>query len=348
MPKKRSRRPSQETVKKGKDSVEEILPTLQEEKKGKTFRKLSWEVMLMNATCKMFRRGLREYKEYEFAAALTRTDKERADTMQADKKYRHLTFGISRFKSSQDRFPWKGIRITQKRPEWRTQEEIKQLRRILLSLPSYLGYSINLQLMLAKVIRFERFGRRRVILRLGDPGYSFYFIYSGSVAITKDKDGSSAFIDSEPIILRRGVAFGEVALIQGSHRNATVVCMEDTELLAVDKEDFFANKLDVEQAKELKYRCDFFRSHALFASWSDQLIENVGGICKTEEYHHGQAIIDDSSAMASITFVTKGSCEMFRLVKLINCPSYHKWINQHMDQYQPTPAKSDPSMYCST
>ncbi|KAJ1186584.1 hypothetical protein NDU88_003365 [Pleurodeles waltl] len=47
--------------------------------------------------------------------------------------------------------------------------------------------------------------------------------------------------------------------MKGSRRNATVVCMEDTELLAVDKEDFFANKLDVEQAKELKYRYDFFR-----------------------------------------------------------------------------------------
>ncbi|XP_069077678.1 cyclic nucleotide-binding domain-containing protein 2-like [Pleurodeles waltl] len=159
----------------------------------------------------------------------------------------------------QDHFPSKGLRITQKRPEWRTQEEVKQLRRILLVLPSYHRYSFNLQLMLAKVIRFERFGRRRVVLRLGHRGNSFYFIYSGSVAITKDKDGGSAFIDSEPIILRKGVAFGEVALMKGSRRNATVVCMEDTELLAVDKEDFFANKLDVEQAKELKYRYDFFR-----------------------------------------------------------------------------------------
>ncbi|KAJ1186585.1 hypothetical protein NDU88_003366 [Pleurodeles waltl] len=37
-----------------------------------------------------------------------------------------------------------------------------------------------------------------------------------------------------------------------------------------------------------------------------------------------------------------GSCELLRLVELINCPSYHKWINQHTDHDQQTPTKSDP------
>lgn len=50
-----------------------------------------------------------------------------------------------------------------------------------------------------------------------------------------------------------------MALIKGLKRNATVVCMEETELMVIDKEDFFANKMDVELKREFEYRFNFFR-----------------------------------------------------------------------------------------
>lgn len=48
-------------------------------------------------------------------------------------------------------------------------------------------------------------------------------------------------------------------MIKTLRRNATVVCMEETELMVVDKEDFFANKMDVELKREFDYRFRFFR-----------------------------------------------------------------------------------------
>ncbi|XP_069471620.1 cyclic nucleotide-binding domain-containing protein 2-like [Ambystoma mexicanum] len=347
MKKRRSLRGSQDVSKmqsrlnKEKGIEEEAVQPIAEVKKRKTLKRLSWEIMTKCIVTKILRKGLPEFKDYDIAEAIARTDKERRDILEQGLKYRHLTFGLSRFKSRQDHFPNKAVKITWKKPEWRTQEELKYIRSLLQPLPSFQKYSSDLQLMLAKVIRFERFGRRRVILKMGHPGHSFYFIYSGAVAITKDKDGASAFIDSEPIILRRGFAFGEVALIKDSHRNATVVCMEETELLAVDKEDFFANKLDLLQANELKYRYDFFRSLDLFASWSDQLIENIVGRCKTHRYHYGEVIIWDSNATNSLIFISKGSCELLRLVDLTDCPSYHKWLSKHTDQHLP-PTQSQP------
>ena len=50
-----------------------------------------------------------------------------------------------------------------------------------------------------------------------------------------------------------------MALIKGLRRNATVVCMEETELMVIDKEDFFANKMDVELKREFDYRFSYFR-----------------------------------------------------------------------------------------
>lgn len=51
----------------------------------------------------------------------------------------------------------------------------------------------------------------------------------------------------------------ELGLMSPSVRRATVVCMEETEFLVVDREDFFANKLDQEFQKDAQHRFEFFR-----------------------------------------------------------------------------------------
>jgi hypothetical protein len=50
-----------------------------------------------------------------------------------------------------------------------------------------------------------------------------------------------------------------MGLLSAGVRRATVVCMEETEFLVVDREDFLANKLDDEIQKESQYRFGFFR-----------------------------------------------------------------------------------------
>lgn len=51
----------------------------------------------------------------------------------------------------------------------------------------------------------------------------------------------------------------DLALIKGLRRNATVVCMEETQLLVMDKKDFSNNRMEMELKKEYEYRFNFFR-----------------------------------------------------------------------------------------
>lgn len=51
----------------------------------------------------------------------------------------------------------------------------------------------------------------------------------------------------------------ELGVLTPSLRRATVVCMEETEFLVVDREDFLANKLDQEFQKDAQHRFEFFR-----------------------------------------------------------------------------------------
>nr|XP_033787792.1 cyclic nucleotide-binding domain-containing protein 2-like isoform X2 [Geotrypetes seraphini] len=225
-------------------------------------------------------------------------------------------------------FPEKAIEIASHRPEERSPEDISFIRSVMRGIHSFRHYSNAMQLMLARVIHYKRFGKRRVVVRKGHRGDSFYFVFSGVIAVTQDEDGTSALLDPEPILLRKGASFGEVALLKGLRRNATVVCMEETEFLVVDRDEFFRNRLDQELQKELEYRFSFFRSLDLFSSWSDEALEKLAQHCKTEECHHSRVIVNDTSETKNIIFITKGRCDVLRLVDLSRCPSYLKWIKR--------------------
>lgn len=47
-----------------------------------------------------------------------------------------------------------------------------------------------------------------MIVKKGQRGNSFYFIYLGTVAVTEDEDGSSAFLEPHPTLLQKGSCFG--------------------------------------------------------------------------------------------------------------------------------------------
>ena len=127
------------------------------------------------------------------------------------------------------------------KPEDRTDADVMNLVHLMQPLKSFRKYSQKKQKLLAKIVRYESFGRRRVVIRKGHIGMSFYLIYSGTVAIVIQGDEDKAFSnDSAPAnIMKRGDSFGELALVKAAARSATVVCTEKTEFFVIDKDAFF-------------------------------------------------------------------------------------------------------------
>ncbi|TKC39331.1 hypothetical protein EI555_002431 [Monodon monoceros] len=289
---------------------------------------LTMDIIRMNRVCRMFRQGLRGLREYQIIETAHR--KHPIFSFWDKKKRGRITFDTMDFIGESGHFPPRAIQITQKKPAWRAEREIQSLCNLLQVLDSYRNYSEPLQMLLAKVMRFERFGRRRVIVRKGQRANSFYFIYLGTVAVTEDEDGSSAFLDPHPTLLQKGSCFGEMGFLTSSVRRATVVCMEETEFLVVDREDFLANKLDQEVKKDAQHRFEFFRKMDLFHSWSDEKLWKLVILGKIEKFSYGQLISKDFVESSSIVFVCKGSCEVLQLIDLATSPFYHKWIWQHL------------------
>lgn len=83
--------------------------------------------------------------------------------------------------------------------------------------------------------RQQRVWANERIFTKGDPGDSLFVILRGRVAVqTESQDAKVMLLN----ILDKGALFGEIAMLDGGERTATVVAQEPTELLRIDRRDF--------------------------------------------------------------------------------------------------------------
>jgi small-conductance mechanosensitive channel len=87
---------------------------------------------------------------------------------------------------------------------------------------------------LSRRMRMIMYGPGEVVLRQGDPGDSLYVVRAGRVAVQVGADGAR----KEVATLTAGQFFGEMSLMTGESRSATVVAKTDCECYVVDKESF--------------------------------------------------------------------------------------------------------------
>jgi len=87
----------------------------------------------------------------------------------------------------------------------------------------------------SRVVEDRMLPARTVVFKRGDPGDSFWVILSGKVRVFRSDDQGVEITLSE---LGPGQSFGEVALLTGEARSASVESLEDTQALVLTKEQF--------------------------------------------------------------------------------------------------------------
>lgn len=76
---------------------------------------------------------------------------------------------------------------------------------------------------------------RHVICHKGEPGDALYILISGKLKVAaQSEDGREVILT----ILEDGETFGEMSLLDGRSRSASVVAVQDSELLVIKRQDF--------------------------------------------------------------------------------------------------------------
>jgi CRP/FNR family cyclic AMP-dependent transcriptional regulator len=86
-----------------------------------------------------------------------------------------------------------------------------------------------------KVASGKKYEKDQVIFKEGDLGDCFYLIIDGTVRVIKKLDGDKI---EEVAMLKTGDYFGEMSLLDGEPRSASVIAMETSKLLEVKNSQF--------------------------------------------------------------------------------------------------------------
>ena len=88
---------------------------------------------------------------------------------------------------------------------------------------------------LARRVSYLTYTEKEIVFRENNPGDSFYIIKRGSVEVCKEEANGELF----PIVaLEKEDYFGEMSLLTGEKRTATIRVVEDTELIVIGKNAF--------------------------------------------------------------------------------------------------------------
>jgi voltage-gated potassium channel len=124
---------------------------------------------------------------------------------------------------------WAGILATGYADEMRRREFLRTWD-LVAKVPFFHNLGATLIAEVARLLRARDYPAQAVIMRRGEPGDCMFFVVEGEVEV-----------QLQPQVLRFGVDyfFGELALLTGAPRNATVVTTRPCVLLALDIVDFF-------------------------------------------------------------------------------------------------------------
>ena len=98
--------------------------------------------------------------------------------------------------------------------------------------PLFKDFSVDEMVAVIQGLRLLTCAPRKVILRQGDPGDSLYMLTSGRVrAFVKNAQGKQTPLAD----LAEGAFFGEMSILTGKPRSASIVAVTDCELLELDR-----------------------------------------------------------------------------------------------------------------
>jgi CRP/FNR family transcriptional regulator, cyclic AMP receptor protein len=109
------------------------------------------------------------------------------------------------------------------------------IERVLHRMSLFAGLSKAGLQMIARIAEQRQYGRDQAIIKAGEPGHVFFLLIEGAVRVSIDGDRGKAITLA---ILYPNDFFGEMALLDGLPRSATVTAVRESQVLVIARQDF--------------------------------------------------------------------------------------------------------------
>mmetsp|Transcript_4981 Transcript_4981/g.9177 ORF Transcript_4981/g.9177 Transcript_4981/m.9177 type:complete len:1244 (-) Transcript_4981:131-3862(-) len=166
---------------------------------------------------------------------------------------------------------------------------------------------------LRRGVHCTAFKRDQIVFYEGDEGDELYLILKGSVKVQRRNVDTGKEV--EVVTLQQGSYFGEMALIMNIGRTASVLVLEPSLLLSINKRTFESflemAGLDFKQVTRTRVIETFKRFKIpFFQAISDERFHEIAHVCQIEKYEKGQVIFNEGDPGDRFYIISYGQVEV--------------------------------------
>ena len=182
---------------------------------------------------------------------------------------------------------------------------------------------------ICQTMKICRYKPNEIIVKQGDPGDSFFYILTGTVNIRltvkidtgiKSKEGeddkSVITVDKNIGVLKSGETFGELSLLYGTPRSATIISVTNSALIKIDKAPFDQYVKNIFE-NQLQDQIEFLKICPVFHNITKDLLIKLGIRTEVKKYSTGQIILEEGKKCEFLFIIRRGTVKISKQIKFI-------------------------------
>ena len=205
---------------------------------------------------------------------------------------------------------------------------------------------------ICSTMTIHRYKPNETIVKQGDPGDSFFYILTGTVNIRltynidtgltsnekkkndlndeenienkndqnqnekKDDEINVIKVDKNIGVLKAGQTFGELSLLYGTPRAASIVSVTNSALIKIDKEPFDKYVKNIFE-NQLQDQIEFLKICPIFNKIDQDLLIKLGIRTEVKKYSTGQIILKPDMKYEQLFIIRRGTIKVTKKIKFI-------------------------------